>query len=231
MPFPFPVRWWWGAGGGLWGADGPRPGVGGLEPPAECLGGVGGAEALDRVPEEGLPCRLRHDGFQGGLVAVGGGAGADLLEGVHHVHPFSPSRSPGPLHTAAELLQGGGRPPGEVGRGLGGEGLRARGPGVAGGGRGHAAVAGVAAPGRAVAAVAGAGGGGQVRAAGATGSLVGLVGGGGEDMGRRWRAWQCLRERERWWRGLKVGDTYGRRGEQEARWGSRGEGKVDMGRR
>ena len=132
----------WGGG-----ADGPGPGVGGLEPLAEGSGGVGGAEALDRVPEEGLPCRLRHDGLRGGLVGVGGGAGADLLEGVHHVHPFSPSRSPGPLHPAAELLQSGGRPPGEVGGGLGGGGVRARGAGVAGGGRGHAAVAGVEAPG------------------------------------------------------------------------------------
>ena len=85
----------------------------------------GGVEAPDHVPEEGFPCRLRHGSFRGGLVWVGGGAGADLLEGVHHVHPFSPSRFPGPLHPAAELPQGGGRPPGEVGGGLGGGGLRA----------------------------------------------------------------------------------------------------------
>ena len=104
VSFPFPVWWWWGGGGGA--------------PMAQAWGwlawshwrrvleGVGGLEALDRVPEEGLPCRLRHDGLQGGLAGVGGGAGADLLEGVHHVHPFSPSRSRGPLHSAAELLQG-----------------------------------------------------------------------------------------------------------------------------
>ena len=98
--------------------------MGAPEPSAEGSGGVGGAEALDCVLEEGLPCRLRHDGLRGGLVGVGGGAGADLLEGVHHVHPFPPSRSPGPLHPAAELLQGGGRPPGEVGGGLGGGGVR-----------------------------------------------------------------------------------------------------------
>ena len=91
VPFPFPVWWWWGGGGG---ADGPDLGVGGLEPLAEGLGGVGGADALDRVAEEGLPCRLPHDGLRGGLVGVGGGAGAHLLEGVHHVHPFSPSRPP-----------------------------------------------------------------------------------------------------------------------------------------
>ena len=49
-PFPSPgvvVVGWVG------GADGPGLGVGGLEPLAEGLGGVGGAEALDRVPEEG----------------------------------------------------------------------------------------------------------------------------------------------------------------------------------
>ena len=78
-------------------------GVGGLEPLAEGLGGVGGAEALDRIAEEGLPCRLRHDGLRGGLVGVCGGAGAHLLEGMHHVHPFVPSRSSGPFHPAAEL--------------------------------------------------------------------------------------------------------------------------------
>ena len=114
--------------------------MGGLEPLAVGLGGVGWAEALDRIAEEGLPCRLRHDGLRGGLVGVCGGAGAHLLEGVHHVHPFVLSRSPGPLHPAAELLQSGGRPPGG---GLGGGGVRARGPGAAGGGRGTAVVAGV----------------------------------------------------------------------------------------
>ena len=102
----------------------------------------------DRIPEEGLPCRLRHDGLRGGLVGVCGGAGAHVLEGMHHVHPFVPSRSPGPLHPAAKLLQSGGRPPGEVGGGLGGGGVSARGPGAA---------------------VAGAGGGQRVRAEGGTG--------------------------------------------------------------
>ena len=133
------------------------------------LGGVGGAEALDRNAEEGLPCRLRHDGLRGGLVGVCGGAGAHLLEGMHHVHPFVPSRSSGPLHPAAELLQSGGRPPGEVGGGPGGEGVRARGRGAAGGGRGPAVVAGVAVPGGAGAAAAGAGGGGRVQAEGGAG--------------------------------------------------------------
>ena len=83
-----------------------------------------GTEALDRVPnrvpEDGFPCLLWHGGLRGGLVGVGGVAGADLLKSVHHVHPFSTSRSPDPLHAAAELPGGGGRPPGEVGGGLGG---------------------------------------------------------------------------------------------------------------
>ena len=48
---------------------------------------------------------------------------------------------------------------------------------------------------------------------------------------RWWRAWRRLGERERRWRGLGVEDGYGRRGEQEARWGLSGEGVVDMGRR
>ena len=51
---PF-VVWWWGGAGWGGGADGPGPGVGGLEPLTEGLGGVGGAEALDRIAEEGLP--------------------------------------------------------------------------------------------------------------------------------------------------------------------------------
>ena len=94
--------------------------MGGLEPLAEGLGGVGGAEAPDRIVEEGPQCGLRHDGLWGGLVGVSRGAGAHLLEGMHHVQPILPSLSPGPLHPAAELLQSGGRPPGEVGGGLGG---------------------------------------------------------------------------------------------------------------
>ena len=166
---PFLV-WWWREGRGGDGAPAAQAlGVGGLEPLAEGLGGVGGAEALDRIAEEGLPCRLRHDRLRGGLVGVCAGAGAHLLEGMHHVHPFVPSRSPDPLHPAAELLQSGGRPPGEVGGGLGGGGVRARVPGAAGGGRGPVVVAGLAVPGGAGAAVAGAGGGGRVRAEGGTG--------------------------------------------------------------
>ena len=183
--------------------------VGGLEPLAEGFGGVGGAEALDRILEEGLPCRLRHDGLRGGLLGVGGGAGAYLLEGLHHVHPILPSRSPGPLQPAAELLQSGGRPPGEVGGGLGGgwgpcsgswsgrgedvdlwwwwgwrcleERVRRwRGLGVEDG-------------------------------YGRRGEREGEV-----DMGRRWRAWWRPGEREWWWRGLEVVDGYGRPGERGA---------------
>ena len=71
-PCPLPSRCGGGRVGGG-GAAGPGLGVGGLEPLAEGFGGVGGAEALGRVPEEGLPCRLRHDGLRGGLVGVSGG--------------------------------------------------------------------------------------------------------------------------------------------------------------
>ena len=118
-------------GGVLRGADGLCLGSSGSEPPAEGFGGVRAAEALDRVPGEGLPCRLWHDGLQGRLVGVCGGAGANLLDNVHHVHPFLHSRSPDPLQPAGELPQGGSRPPGEVGGGLGDGGLQARGPGAA----------------------------------------------------------------------------------------------------
>ena len=45
------VGWWWGLGG----ADGPCLRLGGLEPPAEGFGAVGGAEALNRVTEERFP--------------------------------------------------------------------------------------------------------------------------------------------------------------------------------
>ena len=199
------------AGGAGWGggAGGPGLGVGGLEPLAEGLGGVRGAEALDRIAEEGLPCRLRHAGLRGGLVGVCGGAGAHLLEGMHHVHPFVPSRSSGPFHLAAELLQSGGRPPGEVGGGPGGGEVRARGPGAAGGRRGPAVVAGVAVPGGAGAAAAGAGGGGRVRAEGG----AGRGGGHGAAVG-----------------GLGMVDGYGWRGERGARRGVWGEGEVDVGR-
>ena len=50
-----------------------------------------------------------------------GRRGADVvfLRSVEGVTPFTPSRSPAPLHPAAELPQGGGRPRGEVGGGQG----------------------------------------------------------------------------------------------------------------
>ena len=231
VPSPFPV-WWWRGGRGACGAPMAQPlGLGGLEPPAEGLGGVGGAEALDRVPEEGLPCRLRHDGLRGGLVGVGGGAGADLLEGVHHVHPFLSSRSPGPLYPAAELLQGGNTPPGEVRGGLGGGRLRARRPGMAGGQRGHAAVAGLAAPGGAGAAVAGAGAGGRVRAAGGTGGPVGLVGGGGGGHGAAVACLAVPEEAGAVVTGARGGGRVRAAGGTGSPVGLVGEGEVDMGRR
>ena len=51
------------------------------------------------------------------------------------------------------------------------------------------------------------------------------------DLGRQWRAWWRLGEREWWWRRLGVVDGYGRRGEQGAQRGLCGEGEVDVGRR
>ena len=80
-------------------------------------------------------------------------------------------------------------------------------------------VAGVAVPVGAGAAVAGAGGGGRVRAEGEV------------DMGRRWRAWRRLGERDWWWRGLGVVDAYRWQGEQGAWWDLWGKGEVDVGQR
>ena len=88
LPLPGAVVVGWGGG-----ADGPGLGVGGLEPLAEGFGGVGGPEALDRVAEEGLPCRLRHDGLRGDLVGVGGSAGAHLPKVCTMC---TPSRLPAP---------------------------------------------------------------------------------------------------------------------------------------
>ena len=113
------VGWW----RGLWDANGPCLGSAGLEPPAESFGGVGAAEALNRVPEEGFPCSLRHGGLRSGVVGVGGGAGENFLESLEGVAPFTPSRSPGLLHPAAELPQAGADHQGRWrGGGSGGEG-------------------------------------------------------------------------------------------------------------
>ena len=193
----------------------------GLEPLAEGLGGVGGAEALDRIAEEGLPCRLWHDGLRRGFVRVGRGAGAHLLEGMHHVHPIVPSRSPGPLHSAAELLQSGGRPPGEVGGGPGGGGVRVRGPGAAWEDvdlrwwRGRRCLGERERRWRGL---------GVEDGYRRRGEREGEV-----DMGRRWRAWWRPGEREWRWRGLGVVDGYGRRGERGAWRGLWGQREVDMG--
>ena len=138
------------------------------------------------------------------------GAGADLLEVVDRVHPLTTFRSPGPLHPAAELPQGVGRLPGEVGGGQRGGGLRARGTGVA---------------------VASAGAGGSVSERGEREARCCPWGEGEADMGRRWRVWWHSVERQRWWRGLGVLDAYRRCGDREVRCCSWGEGDVDMGQR
>ena len=203
LPFLFPVWWWWRCGGAC-GAQGPHAwGQGCLEPPAKGFGGVGGAEALDRVSEEGFPCRLRHGGLGGGLVEVCGGGGADLLEGVHHVPPLSPFALPRPTLPIGRAPAGREQTTRRGGSGPGGGRLRAGGPGAAvagaggggcvwavrgaesamllvgGGGRGHGtAVARVAALRGAGALLAGSGAGGPVSVARGTGSAVLFVGGG-----------------------------------------------------
>ena len=203
LSFPGVLVVEWGVGG-LWGADDPCPWVGWSGATGGGFRGCRGGEALDRVPDEGLPCRLRHSGLRGGLLGVGRGAGADPLEGVDHVHPGTLFRSPGSLHQAVELPQGGMRPPGQVGGGHGGGGFRARGPqpAVAGapgggclsaargtgsavlfllaGGRGNGtAMAPVVAHGEAGAAIAGPRGEGHVSAVRGTESAVPFMGGGG----------------------------------------------------
>ena len=92
-------------------------GMGGLEPPAEGFGGVGGAEPLKCVSEERFPCSPRHGSLRGGVVGVGGGAGENFLEGVEAMAPLSPACYPSPPHLVAGSLQGGGGPPGELGGG------------------------------------------------------------------------------------------------------------------
>ena len=177
----------------LWGlgaANGPCLRLGCLLSLVEGFGGVEGAEALNCVPEECFPCTLRHGSLQGGVVGVKRGEGEGFIEGVEAVAPLSPACSPCPTHPAAELPQGGGEPPGEVGGGVGG-GLRAWGPGAA------------------VLVVWGVGG---------AGPGVPFVRGGNVDMGRRWHAgwhpWELeLRERG-------PGEFWRRRGEQEGwEWG------------
>ena len=84
---PFPVPWWW-AGGGVCGALmahawasavwSHRPGG---------FGGVGGAEAFNRVPEEGSSCPWQHGRLRGGLVGLHGVAGEEC---VGHLHPLTP---------------------------------------------------------------------------------------------------------------------------------------------
>ena len=197
----FPVRWWWGGGGG---ADGPGLGAGGPEPLAEGLRVVGGAEALDRVAEEGLSCRLRHDGLRGGLVWVGGVA---LRTSSKVCTMCNPSCLPAP---PAHFTQRRSSCKARGGEGSELEVLERRGGDVdLQGGRGWRCLGELERRWRGL----GVEDGYQRR-----GEQEGEV-----DMGRRWREW--------WWRGLGVVDGYGRRGEWGARWGLCGEGEVDVGRR
>ena len=91
----------------------------------------------------------------------------------------------------------------------------AAGPVVGGGGGRGAPVACLAAPGGAGAVVAAAGGGGRVRPEGYGYGRRGLSGEGEVDMGRRWRSWWRLGDRERRERG--PGGSWWRLGERERR--------------
>ena len=217
LPLPGVVVVGWGGG-----ADGPGLGVGGLEPLAEGFGGVGGAEALDRVAEEGLPCRLRHDGLRGGYVGVGGGAGAHLLEGVHHMHPFSFSRSPGLFTQRRGSCKAGADHQAKWAGAWGGEGselgvLERRGEDVdLRWWRGWRCLGERERRWRGL---------GMENGYGRRGEREGEV-----DMGRRWRARGRLGEREWWWCGLGMVDGYGWRGERGARRGLWEEGELEVWR-
>ena len=116
-----PVPFWCLGGWVVVGLRGRRWPMGGAALSAATGGGswgCRGAEAGNRVPVEHFPCSPRHGGLLGGVIRFGGGAGKDFLEGVEALAPLSPARSPCPLHQAAELPQGRGGPPGEVGGGV-----------------------------------------------------------------------------------------------------------------
>ena len=217
VPLPFPVWWWWVGWGGT---AGQGLGVGGLELLAESSGAVGGAEALDRVPEEGLPCRLRHNGLRAASL---GSAGVRVRTSSKVFTMCTPSRLPAPpAHftqrrsscqagadhqvrwagawgkkgSELEILEwreeDGDLRPWRAWRRLGERERRWRGPGVEDG----------------------------YRRRGEREARCGLWGEGVVDMGQRWCAWRRLGEQERRWRGLGVKVAYGRTGEREARWGS-----------
>ena len=143
--------------------------MGGLEPLAEGLGGVGGAEALDRIAEEGLLCRLWHDGLRG---ASFGSVGVRVRTSSKVCSMCTPSCLPAPpahFTQRRSSYKVGADHEARCAGAWGGEGSM---PGVlerGGGGRGPAVLAGLAVPGGAGAAVAGAGGGGWVRVEGGTG--------------------------------------------------------------
>ena len=195
--------------------------MGGLEPMAEGLGGVEGAKALDRIAEEGLPCRLRHDGLRAASLGSAGVrvrisskvctmcTASCLPAPPAHFTQRQSSYKAGAHHQArwAGALGGEGSVPGVLEprgedvdlwlcwgwRCLGERERRWRGLGVEDG-------------------------------YGQRGEREG-----GVDVGRRWRAWWRLGEREWWWPGLGVVDGYGG-GNREPGRGPWGEGEVDVGR-
>ena len=105
-PLPSAVVVGWCLGQGS--AGGPCLGVGGLEPPAEGLRGVGGMEDLDHVPEEGLPLGPGHGSLGGVVVGAVGCASEEFLESVGAVLSSPPARPARPTHPATKLAHDGG---------------------------------------------------------------------------------------------------------------------------
>ena len=62
-------------------------------------------KALNCVPEERLPCTLRHGGIRGGMVRVVRGAGEEFLEAVEAVVPLTLACSPCRSHPVTEFPQ------------------------------------------------------------------------------------------------------------------------------
>ena len=230
VPLPFPPWWWWGGVGACGAPMAPRLGVGGLEPLAEGLGGVGG-----RRPWTAPRRRASHAVC--GMVASGaaslGWTGVRVRIYSKMCTVCTPSHLPAP---PAHFIQR------RSSRNAGAD-NQARWAGAWGGEGSELEVLewrerdvdmrrwrawwrlGVRERGwRGLGVEDGYGRQGEREA------RWGLWGEGEVDMGRRWRACRRLGQRERRWRGLGVEDAYGRWEEREAWWGSWGGAEVEMGR-
>ena len=208
-----------GWAGGLWGADGPRLGVGGLEPLAEGSGGVGGAEALDRVAR-----RAPHAacGMVASRAASLGFPGVRARISLKVCTMCTPSRLPAPsanfTQHRSSCKAGADRQARWAGAwGVGGSELEVlewreedvdirRSRAWQRSGEREQRRRGL-----------------QMEdwygRQGERKALWGSWGEGEVDTGQQWRAWRRLGERERRWRGLGMEDVYGWRGEREAWWG------------